>query len=52
MIKYRFDEKTISRLLQVDFSQINEKIISEYLDELYKPICGDDDECLRCFPVK
>ena len=52
VIKYRFDEKTISRLLQVDFSQINEKIISEYLDELYKPICGDDDECLRCFPVK
>lgn len=52
VIRYRFNERTIAKLLQVDFSQINKELISEHLDELYKQICGDEDDSLKWLPVK
>lgn len=52
VIRYRFDEKIIAKLLQIDFSQINKELISEHLNELYKQICGDEDESLKWLPVK
>lgn len=36
VIKYRFDERTISELLKLDFSKLEENNIKEHIDELYK----------------
>lgn len=43
VIKYRFDENTINELLKLDFSKLNEDMIRNNIDELYKKIVSKDD---------
>jgi acyl-[acyl carrier protein]--UDP-N-acetylglucosamine O-acyltransferase len=47
VIKYRFDDTTIKKLLKVDFKKIDKKFIGEHLDQLYKDL---DD--VNWLPVK
>ena len=42
VIKYRFDQNTIEKLLTVDFSKINEKFIFSHIESFYTDI---KDEC-------
>ncbi|MDO4218921.1 MAG: CatB-related O-acetyltransferase [Synergistaceae bacterium] len=43
VIKYRFDEQTIQRLLQIDFSALDENLIREHMDDLYAPVTNKTD---------
>lgn len=36
VIKYRFNEEIIQELLKVDYSQIDEAMVREHIDDLYK----------------
>lgn len=53
IIRYRFDEKTINRLLKFDFDKLTKPLIQENIDLLYSKICDDFFEsdlyrnCLR-----
>lgn len=38
IIKYRFSEKVINKLLEIDFSKIDEKFVTENIDKLYEEI--------------
>ncbi|MEE0686741.1 MAG: CatB-related O-acetyltransferase [Lachnospiraceae bacterium] len=38
VIKYRFDEESINKMLEIDYSQLNVDMIKEHLDELYEPL--------------
>jgi acetyltransferase-like isoleucine patch superfamily enzyme len=40
-IRKRFDEATIQRLMQVDFSKINRSYVEEHRDALYAPLDAD-----------
>lgn len=43
VIKYRFSDEQIKKLLRCDFSQLDKQIIEEHLKELYMPINELDD---------
>lgn len=38
VIKYRFDEQTIEKLIKVDFKKIDKKFIEDHLDQLYEDL--------------
>jgi len=42
VIKYRFSEKIIEELMKVDFKQLNEEKIKDYIDTLYTSINEDN----------
>ncbi|TFB09329.1 CatB-related O-acetyltransferase [Candidatus Atribacteria bacterium MT.SAG.1] len=44
IIKYRFDEKIIDKLENVDFNKIDEKLLKDNVDLLYKPLTKDNLE--------
>lgn len=55
VIKYRFDEKTIAKLLQVDYKKLDETSIRSNIDNLYKKIdeCTEEEinfivHCVQC----
>lgn len=52
VIKYRFDEETISKLLEVDFSKIDKKFVEEHINELYMELDKDKIEWLPKKQVK
>lgn len=41
LIKYRFDENTIEKLLTFDFSSIDKKFVEENEEKLYQPLNND-----------
>lgn len=43
VIKYRFSDKTIDKLLRVDFSKINSEFVKKQTTELYEKITDDTD---------
>ena len=48
VIKYRFDNEIIEKLLKVDFNKMNEKNIHQFESELYTPISKTNiDEILK-----
>ena len=48
VIKYRFSEKVIKKLLEFDFSKLDEKKIKENLEALYKNITDENvDDVLK-----
>ena len=50
VIKYRFSEKVIKKLLTLDFSKFNAELIKDNLDNLYKEVTEDNvDELLKPF---
>jgi acetyltransferase-like isoleucine patch superfamily enzyme len=50
VIKYRFSEKIIKKLLTLDFSKFNAELIKDNLDNLYKEVTEDNvDELLKPF---
>ncbi len=50
LIKYRFGEETIQKLLELDYSKLDKKIIEENIDELY--VKADENIDLSWFPKK
>ena len=38
VVKFRFDEETINKLLQIDYSRITEDLVRSHLDDLYKSL--------------
>lgn len=40
VMKYRFDEDMIDKLLELDYIRIDEKLISQHIDELYQKMEG------------
>lgn len=42
LIKYRFDEDTIAKLLEVDYSKLNKELCSKYLKFLTNPLSVDE----------
>lgn len=42
IIKYRFGEEIINKLENVDFNKIDEKLLKENVDILYKPLTKDN----------
>ena len=40
VINYRFDEDMIDKLLEFDYTGIDEKLISQHIDELYQKMEG------------
>jgi len=44
IIKYRFNEKIINKLENVDFNKIDEKLLKDNVDLLYKPLTKDNLE--------
>ena len=50
VIKYRFSQKIIKKLLTLDFSKFNAELIKNNLDNLYKEVTEDNvDELLKPF---
>lgn len=50
VIKYRFSEKVIKKLLTLDFSKFNAEFIKNNLDNLYKEVTEENvDELLKSF---
>lgn len=43
VIKYRFSQKIIDRLIQIDFSKLDEKMVREHIDELYETVDENTD---------
>ena len=50
MIKYRFNQQEIEKLLMIDFKRINEDFIKSNIDLFYHNIISDD--LLNNFPKK
>ena len=50
VIKKRFDEPICEKLMEVDFSQINEAMVEQHLDDLYEPLVHMDQ--LKWLPKK
>ena len=50
VLKYRFDEETIEKLMQLDYSKLTVEMIKEHLDDLKKPL--DEGADLSWFPKK
>jgi len=50
IIKYRFSEEIIDKLLQIDFSKLTKEQIKEHIDDLYTPVT--DDTNLDWLPKK
>lgn len=40
IIKYRFSHELIQELLKMDFSKLDEKLIKEYMSDLYSNVHG------------
>ena len=49
-LKYRFSEKIIRKLLAIDFSKLDDKLIREHINELYETVNEDTD--LSWLPLK
>lgn len=47
VIKYRFDQKTINRLLQYDFGKMDRKFVIEHIECLTKPLVPDTLDTLQ-----
>lgn len=43
MIKYRFDQDIIAKLLQIDYSRLDEKTIRENMERLYIKVTDKTD---------
>lgn len=43
VIRYRFSQPIIDKLMEVDFSKLDEVMIREHLDDLYKPVDAGTD---------
>ncbi len=43
VIKYRFDEETIQKLLQIDFSRLDDSLIRTHIDDLYTTVTSTTD---------
>lgn len=41
IIRYRFDEETIKKLLKFDFNKLSKNLIQENIDVLYSKICDE-----------
>lgn len=50
VIKYRFEQRIIDRLLQIDYSKMDDRFISEHLETLYQSV--DDNIDIEQFPLK
>lgn len=50
VIKYRFSQKIIDRLLQIDFSKLDEKMVREHIKELYETV--DENTDFSWLPMK
>ena len=50
VLKYRFSEKIIQKLMMVDFEKLDERLISSHIDELYEAVNEDTD--LSWLPLK
>lgn len=50
IIRYRFEENLIQKLLQLDYSKLDKKLISEHVDDLYCKFGSNVD--LSWFPKK
>ena len=54
VIRYRFEKPVIDFLLTLDYGKLDEELIRQYVDELYKPIGGmkldDIKELYSWFP--
>lgn len=50
VIEYRFSQKIIDRLIQVDFSKMDEAMVREHIDELYETV--DENMDLSWLPKK
>lgn len=50
IIKYRFDEKIIEKLLKIDFGKLTEETVREHIDELYRNV--DENTDLSWLPEK
>ena len=43
IIKYRFNQDIINKLLSIDFSQINDEFIKKNIESIYTPITSNSD---------
>lgn len=43
IIKYRFNEKTIEKLLKIDFEKLTEETVRNHIDDLYKNVDDSAD---------
>lgn len=50
VIKYRFPQDIIEKLIQIDYSKINDKFVLDHLETLYKPV--DANVAIEQFPLK
>lgn len=50
VIKYRFDQEIIDKLIQIDYSQIDENFVSKNLEILYQSV--DKSLEIKQFPLK
>ena len=50
LLKSRFNENIIRKLLSIDFSKLDEKLITEHINELYETVNEDTD--LSWLPMK
>lgn len=50
IVKYRFNEEIIEKLLEIDYEKVNEKLIGEHISELYKKLEGIEQ--LNWLPMK
>lgn len=50
VIKYRFEQEIIDKLIQIDYSQIDENFVSEHLELLYQSV--DKSIEIEQFPLK
>lgn len=50
IIKYRFDEKIIEKLIKIDFSKLTEENVREHINELYQNV--DENTDLSWLPKK
>lgn len=50
VIKYRFSEEIIPKLVKVDYSRLDERLTKEHINELYQKV--SDIAQLSCFPRK
>ena len=49
-LKYRFSENIIQKLLKIDFSRLDDKLIKEHINELYETV--NEDTNLSWLPLK
>lgn len=50
VIKYRFSQPIIDKLMKIDFSKLTEDMVREHIDELYETV--DENTDLSWLPVK